>query len=739
MSRFPYKFFDHFIVRSPLLSNKKYQSKSAERFSDFVLKEIFSDPVFQEAIYLASPYLYEELKLWLSGKDFQKKQLQKLQQSVLKYYIRMSARCVPFGLFSGAGVGRFVNQSDHSAGSGQNTPASFQKCRETKLDMHFLTALSKHIAEKAHIQNQLIFYPNNSIYKVGNRLRYVEYETNGDKRNYVISTVVVSDELLKILNHSENGSSIHELAELLVNNEITKEESIEFIRELIANSILVSELEPKVSGNDFFEEILQILTRVQAKEEVETLLLIRDGIQNLDEKIGNSLHKYEEIEQAIRSLGMEYEKKYLFQTDLYFKNEYQMPSRWISELKKGISFLNKISLPATNTHLETFKKNFQERFDNEEVPLSYALDSEAGIGYRQDINSGAIHPYLEGLEAKKNKRKRDLDIRLNPLQIIMNQKLQAAFRTQETVIKLSDDDFKDFEENWDDLPDTISFMGELVSEENIDKVYLYGISGGGAAELMGRFCSEKSEIKNLTRKICDKEDELNDDAVLAEVIHLPDARTGNVIRRPVLRKYEIPYLTRSVLPKENQIPVSDLFISLKNNRIVLRSRRFGKEVKPRLTNAHNYYANSLPVYHFLCDFHSQDIRSNLHFDWGGLSQLYFFLPRVEYKNIILSKARWKISIKDISSLESISGNEEDLISHMKIWRAAMRIPEWVQWTKSDNILPLNLNNPQMVLLFIETIKKEQLITIEEFLWNDNENFRHQFIFPLYKEVQDIRK
>ena len=101
-----------------------------------------------------------------------------------------------------------------------------------------------------------------------------------------------------------------------------------------------------------------------------------------------------------------------------------------------------------------------------------------------------------------------------------------------------------------------------------------------------------------------------------------------------------------------------MYLSIKNGKLILRSKKHNKEVIPHLTNAHNYSNNSLPIYHFLCDYSNQNIRTSLFFDWGGLSKIYDFLPRVEYENIILSKAQWKINseqIKIFNSAEIIIG------------------------------------------------------------------------------------
>jgi 5-methylthioribose kinase len=113
MPQFPYSFFEEYVVRTPLFSRRNFQEKAKkEMFSDVELRKICEDLVFQEAIYLASPNLYKELKNWLDlEKELSSSQHQKLKNTILKYYTRMSTRCTPFGLFSGVGLGKFSNET----------------------------------------------------------------------------------------------------------------------------------------------------------------------------------------------------------------------------------------------------------------------------------------------------------------------------------------------------------------------------------------------------------------------------------------------------------------------------------------------------------------------------------------------------------------------------------------------------------------------------------------------------
>ncbi|PRA97542.1 lantibiotic dehydratase [Chryseobacterium sp. MYb7] len=742
MSRFPYQFFNEYGVRTPLFSRKNFQQViSKDEITDAELKEICSNPIFQEAIYLASPNLHDELTKWFhSEKEFSQKESQKLKYTLLKYYSRISTRCTPFGLFSSVGSGNFSldipNTFSNKTENHQFTTDNL--LRDTKLDMYFLVSLAQYLMQQPEMRNKLLFYPNNSIYKVGSRIRYIEYQYTGGKREYIISLAPLSEELQQILNFLKEGKTKQQIAKILIDEEITQEEAIEFVEELINNQVLVSELEPNVSGNDFLDEIISVLNKIEAKDEAEILISIKNKLNELDQNISNSTSRYAEIEELIKSFVIEYEPKYLFQTDLYYKTLFHLSFEWKKKLKKGISFLNKITLSQRESEFSKFKKAFNERFEEQELPLLYVLDNEVGIGYKQNVFAKGIHPYLEDLIFPVLQKHPNKNIELTSVHQILNEKVQEALLDNKYSIELSDEDFKDFEEKWDDLPDTISFMAEIISEDGQEKLFLSSSTGSSAANLLGRFCSEKSEIQNLTKTITKKEETLrqaqhDNNEILAEIIHLPEARIGNVIRRSTLRQYEIPYLAQSVLPEENQIPVDDLYISIKNDRIVLRSKKLNKEVKPYLTNAHNYYTNTLPVYHFLSDLYSQNTRSGLYFSWGGLEHIYKFLPRVGYDNIILSKARWKITEKDISSLELLSSDKEDFLLELKNWRSKRKIPAWIQWVKFDNTLTMNLENYDMVELFIQAVRNEKSIIIEEFLYNENDDFKREFIFPMYRE------
>jgi hypothetical protein len=55
-----------------------------------------------------------------------------------------------------------------------------------------------------------------------------------------------------------------------------------------------------------------------------------------------------------------------------------------------------------------------------------------------------------------------------------------------------------------------------------------------------------------------KEKKYHPDKILAEIVHIPESRTGNILRRPILRDYEIAYLSNSGVSRDYTLDINDL-------------------------------------------------------------------------------------------------------------------------------------------------------------------------------------
>jgi hypothetical protein len=740
-----YKPFKNYILRVPLMSVNFYKDfTEGQNIQDVKFKKLLSNPIISEALFLASPVLYNEVEKWIHGQLEDKKKIDKIKHSILKYVSRMSSRCTPFGLFAGCNVGEINKVTNISLNQIENYK------RITRLDMSYLVALSDNLSKNKDVIKQIFYYPNTSIYKISNQFRYVEHEFDGISRKHHIVEVEQSTYLEKVLNNAKNGILFDDLVNLLVDDENPKDHVNNYVWDLIKNQILVNELEPSVSGPDFLEHIIKVLLKINGVEyELKILLKVQDLLNKLDAKVGNSVSIYREIANTLEQLNTKFDIKFLFQTDLFFNTICnKLDNLHLQSVKKGLKFLNKITPYIQINNLNQFKNAFLERYDGKEMPLEKVLDVESGIGYKQDIKSREINPLIDDI-IFHNKNTRDYkEIKLYNFDSIFQKKLLQSYMSKDYSIKFYDSDVENLIENWEDLPDTFSAFCELVCINGEEKILLGAAGASSAANVSARFCHGDHDIDKFVKNIIEIEEDLSSNKILAEILHLPESRVGNVIMRPVLRRFEIPYLSRSVLPVSNQIPISDILISIKSDKIHLRSKKMGIEIEPRLTNAHNYNNNNaLPIYHFLSDMQFQNKRPSIGLYCGAFNLDYTFIPRIEYENMILSEALWNISTNDITNMLFDIENDYLLQKHVNIFREKYNIPEFVLFVESDHELLINFSNLSSIRMLLKTVKNLKKFQIKEFLYQDKgivknlesqEYFTNEFILSFYKSFSNVK-
>lgn len=328
------------------------------------------------------------------------------------------------------------------------------------------------------------------------------------------------------------------------------------------------------------------------------------------------------------------------------------------------------------------------------------------------------------------------------LQRVLHQKILDALKLNDRTIVLKDQDFSDLEAKWHDTPDTLSYMIELVNIGGEEKIKIISSGNSSAANLLGRFCHGDKKLMEHTQKIIAVEENINKDRIVAEIVHLPEARVGNVLMRPIFRKAEIPYLAKSILPLEKQINIDDLMVSIRGNRIRLRSKKHNKEVVPRLTNAHNYVNNGLPIYQFLGSMQIQNLRVGFSLNLGQLTEEFPYIPRIEYQNLILRSASWKIKRTDIQALIKSQSNEENLSRQIKNFCKEMGLPSFVLLIDGDNELLINFENITSVRMWLGLVKNRTVFRLEEFLFSEDRlvkdskgdaSHTNQFIISFYHQ------
>jgi thiopeptide-type bacteriocin biosynthesis protein len=685
-------------------------------------------PEVLEAVFLASPSLYDSLSLWRAQPDSKKGQ--RAERALVRYFYRMAARATPFGLFSGCSLGRVETAPGAPTRIAVGPRAAYE--RHTRLDMDYLFALCEDLARDPEVREALTYRPNSSLYRAAGRLRYAEARLDNKLRSHHLVAVDSNDYLEEALRRAEGGATAREIAEALVafdpDGEVTIDEAREFVTELIDSQILVSDLSTPVTGPEAIHDLIDQLGRIPATPLVantaERLARVRATLEALDAGgPGAPPSRYEEIAEALRELPTPVEMSRLFQLDMIKPGDQPvLGGEVLEEIQRGVEVLLRLAVERQVEGVERFRKDFAERYEGRELPLLQALDEEVGIGFERASDFGAeASPLLRGIGIGAPPGG-EQNVPWGRTQAVLLAKLNRALAEGARQIEITPEDLDrmapaDDQAKKSPMPDAFHAMVTLAaaSQEAIDRgdfQILFDNAGGpSGARLLGRFCHADAELSRQTAEHLRAEEALHPDAIFAEIVHLPQGRIGNILARPVLREYEIPFLGRSGAPPDKQIPVTDLRVSVEGQRIVLRSARLGREVIPRMTSAHNFVRGSLGVYRFLCTLQQQGTLGGVSWGWGPLDSAPF-LPRVTCGRVVLSRALWWMNQDEIKRLAKAQGVER--YRAVQAWREERRLPRLIALVDADNELLVDLDNVLSVETFLDVVEDRDRARLVEF-------------------------
>lgn len=742
------------VLRTPLLPFDLLEGCSADatgaddlagdraRFQDR-LRAILARPDVRDALLLASPDLAERLGPWVDGG---REPDAKLVRAALRYVARMCARPTPFGLMAGTTLGSVGRETRFElAGSAR---------RRTTIDPQFVTALAERLSTDPAVRDALVLRPNTALYEAGGRWRYARGQTAGARRSYELVAADGGEPLRVVLDRARPGATAEQLADVLVAHGADRADAERYVDTLIDAQILEGDLVPPVTGEEPATALLRRLRAMNngvpedggpsaardpttgvAEGAARGLSAPRDAINPVEEDesgglsappdaingvvegaarglsaardalaaidaggLGASPSAYDELASALAPLatgGLD-PRRSLVAELVRPAVQATVGSAVVDEVARAVQTLATLQPPQRSASLSGWRAAFRARWEDREVPLAEALDEEIGIGFEPSSSPGAeASPAVRGLPwpppdpeaARFGQRGAHLLRRL--LETV-------AAGEHALVLAPAELDVLRYDEHAV-VPDAFAPLVTVsgASRDAIDRgefrVRLHGASGPSGARLLGRVCHADPALAEAVRQHLRREEALRPQAVFAEIAHLPEGRTGKLIARPVLRDHELEFLGRSGAARDAVFDLSDLLVSVRGDRIVLRSRRLGREVEPRLTSAHNYgLPTSLGAYRFLGALQSQDCADGIMWSWGPLEAAPF-LPRVVEGRTVLERARWLVSRDELS--EAVTARDD-----AARWRAVTalrerrRLPRWVALADGDNELALDLES-----------------------------------------------
>jgi thiopeptide-type bacteriocin biosynthesis protein len=714
-----------------------------------------------------------------------------LLQSLYKYMARMSNRSTPFGVFSG------VTALDWGTDTNIVLRDHFQ--RQVNPDAVISLHLAKIVQQENPDAQYRI---NNTLYRQGDEYRFISYTVAEGERYYQLSSlkhnevlayliedmrhyaltrtqiIVLSgyaaDEFLPFLNQLIDIQFLKYAHEPGIGLEFP-----EFIKKATnigySEAVGADEKVPYGSTNDDIEnnkinltivhdeskigiikngdEIRHVISQTAVAHGTSAFIIQEDNSTNKaiveDDRIAllnvvidkfKNLNKlslpqndyiqaYQDLEKDLTKL-LGYTPANTFHVTRFNQLQHGVLSNSLQhKLEKAIRLLNNLNNYEANPRVDRFKKDFKHKYEERSVPLLEVFDTDIGIPYGKSYGKATL--FTEGLEdmsfgAAIPRTYHSSDFKLLKV-------LTDAFYHRDYTYTIADD-FAE-ERSLDQLPHTMSVTFQVFEAGQIS---LEQVSGTGTVGFLARFASGSKAVYDLALEITKEEALSNPDVIYAEIIHLPEKRSLNIMAHPPFWDYEIQYIDQA--NGKHVISLADLDVLLVGNTFRLYSRKHQKEVISRLSSAYNYSRSQHPIYTFLCDIQHQQGNNGLVFKWGELSRGQVFFPRViTTSGVIIHRATWKFTQSSLADFNSVGKSFDHFKLLLSGFRSHWMLPSFFLIVKGDNELLIDCSNEiSLEVLFKEITKNPSELILKECLhreWDTvikdqfAKSYAHQFVAP----------
>ena len=715
-----YTISDKYLLRSPIYSLKVLKGKSID--------DIIFEDNFNELIKVSSVSLYEQIQKYKSNKSLiEEKDIRKLYISVYKYFSRICVRCTPFECLS--------SYSLRSRGEDENIILSEEKEELISYDTAFLSFLVEKIKSIPLSRNHLTFYTNPSIYSIGSKYHYIEYQSGSNE--YVFSQVDSFIYSKQIFNFASHGTTLENIYQFLIGKKVDSDSSSQIISFLVDSQLILSELDYFIKDKTYIKRMEDIVSKIPELNTLSSLLnLNTDGKKPL--KIIN-----EEIAETFNNIFPDSKVSRFFTVNV--KREISSGSlnnKVYSNIYQALSFYFKVCYvpKADLTSLAKFKDLFYERYGEARVPLMEALDPIAGIGYPINDAIQINTPLLEGISIPQVNKENNEYILSRLEKIVIQRIADSAIKGIELLI--NDNDIKGCDEQSNIIPHSFSILTELFSDDNGDNiVYFRGISNKTGIAPLTRYQKVDKEINRLIVELIDRENiSYGKECLLSDLVYMTHTNIDNILETEFQRKSKIIYLYGSGVGGEYDITISDLLIFVENNTLKLWSKKLKKYICPINSTVHNYKTEDLCYYHFLSEF-IKTTRNDSHLHLSSLYELLTFIPRIRYKNCIFLPASWKVSYDEYRLLKSyIKMLDKNLgLYNISEWRITRKLPLMTLYYEGDLSLLINWENSISISALLQTVRIDEggSFWLSEFLYDSfrsvvcnesGEYYTNEFIF-----------
>lgn len=740
-----------FVLRTPLLAMDLFQQWS-EGFAEmgrgdcvssdeFVeqrrvladrLVQVCKQPVVGEALQLSSSDLAAAFSKWTSSPRDRLEP--RLERSLVRYFTRMTTRPTPLGMLAGWTVGTVGNLTELRL-----DPLSTYK-RKTSLDPEFISDVAARLAENPGFADKIVYYSNETLYESVGQIRYC---TNGQRQDgRQLAATQLTPHLSHLLSRAKAGATVPALIDSVVSAfpQVPLDDAVTFIWKAIQSGLLIADILPPITSADPLRTFLDSCeSRGIDCSVTQRLSQFRHRCSELDASGITKRQDYTALLNSLPGLDTIGDLGHLFRVDLMKPGAATLGPEVVAQARLAVELLCRVGVPDIGhvELLESFKSEFRERYGNRFVRVVDVFDSDTGLEWSLDRRSALLDGLTVARESfRQPPHTKDIWKKLK-------QQIYCAGDQGQPEFHVSASELLDWPSAANRLPDSfhVAFALEETGSRPKYRVVFLGISGPPGTRTFGRYCQSDPALHALVTADCAREQRGKPDALLAEVVYEPLRTRRGIVQRPAFRAFEIPYLGRPGVTGTNQIPVTDLLVSVVGDDIVVYSQSRSRQVIPRVTNALAYNALGTPrLYRFLCCIAQPPLPVRPFWEIDDRRPTY--LPRVVAAGVVLSRASWRINTEHFQDAIAMKGDHA--YRAVQSLRIRFRWPRYIGVVDGENTCIVDLDNPLSTASLLSLIKgvTDEHVRMIEVCPSPDRNavvgaegrFAHEIILPMIQTV-----
>ncbi|KOO51841.1 thiopeptide-type bacteriocin biosynthesis protein [Viridibacillus arvi] len=658
---------EDFVIRnSTLKKNIITELYTSEDLNEFIKKNLKDDSI-NERLYVSNQQLLNT-----------KSKSDKLDLTLAKYILRMGFRTTPFGLFSSYSMNNKVINEDK---------------KSITLSIDWLEKLIEIVEKQTlNIKNYRLFLCM-TYKKIDDHIYFYGFK---DRKKIVFKfkyTNINMDLILKLensidINFDELSDIEKKIILLYLDNKIIRTELFTLSNEILTLRTLADIVEftdPNLSSN--LNKLYELITKYSYT------------------KVGEGLSLYKQIIEIMEFIVLGDTRKYL---NIYYLEK---TPNYLSDIMKNINFNELMKALELKVLLEI---NTSQKVMDEII-----LDFTEKYGLYHDVQ---LTEYIKEIEIERLLTEH-IYIEENRKNNLLDQLIRVHHNKE--VINLNENDLKFIFGNNSEINlnnyglNGFDFSVHTIIKEN--KPFQLSFYNGLISKSMKSSYAKISDLKNFNN---------NKYNMKESTLRLPvEIRTNE---NKDISHYFIneSIAITDVAIKENNIPLSDLFIGIDEKGIYLKSKLLNKKIVPYFLDLYNIlFFNEKPISKFLY-LYSDYVNKNFSLNTYTENN---FTPRIMYNNIILMEKTWRIFKFEYKYL-NIKMDFENFKYFIDEKCIQFHLPEYLLINQYSNMLPLkkgtilfykilyeHFNNPKVNYL--------ELVDGSEYLCNGKIK-NHELVFSV---------